>query len=90
MSYFGLVFFIFFNVVWSYQSSKTVDDKDLKWNYPSIPIKIENTSHSLSNSSQIIQDSIAEWNSASPFKIIPSPNASSAIKFSDDFCSNFS
>ena len=85
MSYFVLVFFIFFNVVWSYQSSKTVDDKDLKWNYPLIPIKIENTSHSLSNSSQIIQDSIAEWNLASTFQIVSNPNANSSIKFSDNF-----
>ena len=85
MSYLGLFIILFFNHAWSYQSSKTSSDKNIKWNYPIIPIRIDSSLSSAPNSYQIIQESINEWNEASSFKIVPTASANNSIKFSNDF-----
>ncbi len=85
MSYFGFLLILILNFAWAHQSSKTVTDKDLKWNYSIIPIRIEDTNTSGINAYQIIQESIQEWNNASALEISPSSNASNHIKFSNDF-----
>lgn len=71
--------------VLGYQSSVTSTQKEIKWNYSNVPLKIINNSTSLPSSGTLIEQAIAEWNAASTFQIVPASSSSSKIQFVSDF-----
>ena len=71
--------------VMSHQTSRTATFKELKWNYTNIPIRITNTSSTLSSANSLIDQSLAEWNSASGLQFQRGPGGNNQITFSNDF-----
>jgi hypothetical protein len=69
----------------AHETSITSGQKEIRWNYTSVPIRIINNSDSLSSSNDLIEQSISEWNSVSNFKIVPVSTSNNQIKFSNDF-----
>lgn len=70
----------------SYQSSLTSSQNKIKWNYSNVPLRIISNSNSLPSSSNIIiEQSIAEWNAASSFKIQKVSEGINKIQFSNNF-----
>jgi len=78
--------FIFYSLpILAHQSSVTSSQKKIKWNYPIIPIRIYNNSNTLPASAALIDQAIAEWNSASAFNIQRTTTGNNLIRFSSDF-----
>ena len=71
--------------VLAHQSSVTSSQKEIKWNYSNVPLRIVNNSSSLPGSSTQIVQAIAEWNGASAFKIQRVYSGASEISFLSDF-----
>ncbi len=82
-----LITFIYSFSALSYQSSVTSSQNEIKWNYSYVPIKLTNNSATLSSSSSaaIIDESIAEWNGASNFKLQRTTTGNNEIRFLSDF-----
>ena len=69
----------------SYQSSVTDSQNQIKWNYTNVPLRIVNTASSLSTSTAIIDQAIAEWNAATTFQIQRTSTGKNQIIFLEDF-----
>ena len=69
----------------SYQSSVTDSQNQIKWNYTNVPLRIGNTASSLSTSTAIIDQAIAEWNAATTFQIQRTSTGKNQIIFLEDF-----
>jgi predicted Zn-dependent protease len=70
----------------SHQSSVTSSQNKIKWNYSNVPLRIISNSNSLPGSStSIIEQSIAEWNAASSFKIQKVSTGTNQIQFTNNF-----
>lgn len=71
--------------VMSHQTSRTASLKELKWNYTNVPLRITNSSSTLPAANNIIDQSLAEWNSASSFKFQRGNTGVNQITFTSDF-----
>lgn len=82
-----LLTFLYSLPVLSHQSSVTSSQKEIKWNYANVPVKVLNNSTTLSSisTSNLIDQAIAEWNGASTFKIQKVSTSNNQIRFSSNF-----
>jgi predicted Zn-dependent protease len=82
-----LLTFLYSLPVLSHQSSVTSSQKEIKWNYSNVPIKVLNNSTTLSSVStaNLIDQAIAEWNGASSFKIQKVSSSNNQIRFVSNF-----
>lgn len=71
--------------VMSHQTSRTAAYKELKWNFTNVPIRITNSSSTLSSAHSIIDQSLAEWNAASGFQFQRGSTGLNQITFTNDF-----
>ena len=79
-----IILFFSFSVL-AHQNSLTATQKEIRWNYTNVPVRIVNNSTTLPSSGNLIESAIAEWNAASNFQMYKSTSGSNQIKFSNDF-----
>lgn len=79
----GLLFLFIAQLALAHQSSITTSQKEIRWNYVNVPIKVINNS-SFSTAGTLIDQSLAEWNAASGFQISKVSSSLNSIKFSSD------
>lgn len=77
--------FLFSSSLLAHQNSVTSSQREIKWNYTNIPLRIINNSASLPASGSLIEAAMAEWNGVSSFKIQKVSTSNNQIKFSNDF-----
>ncbi len=80
-----ILLFLYSLPVLSHQSSLTSGQKEIKWNFNNVPVRVLNTSSSLPSSLTYIDQAIAEWNGVSSFNIQRVNNSTNQIKFLNDF-----
>ena len=80
-----LVILILSFPVLAHQNSLTATQKEIRWSYSNIPVRIINNSTTLPSSGSLIESAMAEWNAASRFQMYKSTSSSHQIKFSNDF-----
>lgn len=82
-----LALFLFAFNSFAHQTNLTGEGKPLKWTNKNVSLTIRNNSQTLSSSSstQVIRNSISQWNQASTAKITEGSSATSEISFSQDF-----
>ena len=82
-----LVSLIFWTTSWSSQSTRSSAGRELRWTSPFIPIVIRTNSQTMNSVDvqTIIQNSMAQWNAASPTKIVPVTSSVNEIRFLQDF-----
>lgn len=80
-----LIIFLFSFSVLAHQNSLTTTQKEIRWSYSNVPVRIINNSSTLPSSGNLIESAMAEWNKASRFQMYKSASSSHQIKFSNDF-----